>query len=94
MLVVEEEVPKVLNTDDVGIAPAQESHALIMCDGCEEAKAKDNNRDVLGEELAVETAEIIQGMVASNHKGLTRKALSEVLGLLNSRLWSLWIPNV
>lgn len=30
----------------------------------------------------------------SNHKGLARKVLPDVLGLLNSRLWSLWSPNV
>ncbi|KAF8399997.1 hypothetical protein HHK36_015870 [Tetracentron sinense] len=31
---------------------------------------------------------------ASNHKGLARKVLPDVLGLFNSRLWSLWSPNV
>ncbi|KAJ9169299.1 hypothetical protein P3X46_017506 [Hevea brasiliensis] len=30
----------------------------------------------------------------SNHKGLGRKVLPDVLGFLNSRLWSLWGPNV
>ncbi|GMH27416.1 hypothetical protein Nepgr_029259 [Nepenthes gracilis] len=30
----------------------------------------------------------------SNHKGLARKVLPDVIGLLNSRLWSLWSPNV
>ncbi|XP_022734209.1 uncharacterized protein LOC111287807 [Durio zibethinus] len=30
----------------------------------------------------------------SNHKGLARKVLPDVLGLLNSRLWGLWNPNV
>lgn len=28
------------------------------------------------------------------HKGLARKVLPDVLGLFNSRLWSLWSPNV
>lgn len=30
----------------------------------------------------------------SSHKGLARKVLPDVLGILNSRLWSLWSPNV
>ena len=94
MPVTEEKVPEVLNTDDVNVAPAPKSHALITCDGCEETKAKDNNGDISREESAAETAEIIHDMVASNHKGLTRKVLSDVLGLLNSWLWSLWGPNV
>ncbi|KAF8018398.1 hypothetical protein BT93_H3323 [Corymbia citriodora subsp. variegata] len=29
-----------------------------------------------------------------SHKGLARKVLPDVLGILNSRLWSLWSPNV
>ncbi|XP_044492058.1 uncharacterized protein LOC123215859 [Mangifera indica] len=28
-----------------------------------------------------------------NHKGLARKVLPDVLGIFNSRLWSLWSPN-
>ncbi|MBA0586137.1 hypothetical protein Gorai_016890, partial [Gossypium raimondii] len=30
----------------------------------------------------------------SNHKGLARKVLPDILGLFNSRLWGLWSPNV
>ncbi|KAM7484042.1 hypothetical protein LguiA_000051 [Lonicera macranthoides] len=30
---------------------------------------------------------------ANNDKGLARKVLPDVLGLFNSRLWSLWSPN-
>ncbi|XP_044488537.1 uncharacterized protein LOC123213214 [Mangifera indica] len=33
------------------------------------------------------------GSCCSNHKGLARKVLPDVLGLFNSRLWSLWSPN-
>ncbi|GFP88402.1 hypothetical protein PHJA_000983900 [Phtheirospermum japonicum] len=29
-----------------------------------------------------------------NHKGLARKMLPDVMGIFNSRLWSLWSPNV
>lgn len=47
-----------------------------------------------------EEAESVVGrrmVAASNdhhHKGLARKVLPDVLGLFNSRLWSLWSPNV
>lgn len=30
----------------------------------------------------------------SSHKGLARKVLPDVIGILNSRLWNLWGPNV
>lgn len=39
-------------------------------------------------------AVVVSGAGSSNHKGLARKVLPDVLGLLNSRLWSLWSPNV
>ncbi|XWS34529.1 hypothetical protein CRYUN_Cryun21dG0046400 [Craigia yunnanensis] len=41
-------------------------------------------------DMQVRTAET----TTSNHKGLARKVLSDVLGLFNSRLWGLWNPNV
>lgn len=28
------------------------------------------------------------------HKGLVRKVLPDIMGLLNCRIWSLWSPNV
>lgn len=40
---------------------------------------------------------VVSGAAAgtsNHHKGLARKVLPDVLGLLNSRLWSLWSPNV
>ncbi|XP_059656624.1 uncharacterized protein LOC132303407 [Cornus florida] len=40
------------------------------------------------------TAMVLRSSPASNHKGMARKVLPDVLGLLNSRLWSLWNPNV
>ncbi|KAG8365856.1 hypothetical protein BUALT_Bualt17G0015400 [Buddleja alternifolia] len=33
-------------------------------------------------------------VVRSHHKGLARKVLPDVIGIFNSRLWSLWSPNV
>jgi hypothetical protein len=53
-----------------------------------------------GKEEKEEEAESVVGrtmVAASNdhhHKGLARKVLPDVLGLFNSRLWSLWSPNV
>ncbi|XP_021287481.1 uncharacterized protein LOC110418965 [Herrania umbratica] len=48
------------------------------------------------EELAVaeDAEEQIRTAATSSHKGLARKVLPDVLGLLNSRLWGLWNPNV
>ncbi|KAK4780025.1 hypothetical protein SAY87_016131 [Trapa incisa] len=43
-------------------------------------------------EPAVDAAGVPTG--GSPHKGLARKVLPDVLGLLNSRLWNLWNPNV
>lgn len=45
-------------------------------------------------EQSAEKAMVVSGAGSSNHKGLARKVLPDVLGLLNSRLWSLWSPNV
>jgi hypothetical protein len=52
--------------------------------------------DEVPEEVVVaETAAAAHGVaVCSHHKGLARKVLPDVLGLLNSRLWNLWSPNV
>ncbi|XVF85312.1 hypothetical protein PTKIN_Ptkin17bG0107600 [Pterospermum kingtungense] len=47
-------------------------------------------------EVEVWTAKAVKTTAAatSNHKGLARKVLPDVLGLFNSRLWGLWNPNV
>lgn len=49
-------------------------------------------------EVKVETAEedmalVVRAAAVSDHKGLARKVLPDVLGLFNSRLWNLWSPN-
>ncbi|KAK2636827.1 hypothetical protein Ddye_031619 [Dipteronia dyeriana] len=45
-----------------------------------------------------ELTEVVRPSTATScithHKGLARKVLPDVLGLFNSRLWSLWSPNV
>ncbi|CAK9171930.1 unnamed protein product [Ilex paraguariensis] len=38
--------------------------------------------------------ETAYGTAANNHKGLARKVFPDLLGLFNSRLWSLWNPNM
>ncbi|GAB4828583.1 hypothetical protein Ancab_018243 [Ancistrocladus abbreviatus] len=37
---------------------------------------------------------VVPSPAGGNHKGLARKVLPDVIGLLNSRLWNLWNPNV
>ncbi|KAM6562641.1 hypothetical protein CsatB_022639 [Cannabis sativa] len=45
-------------------------------------------------EVSDDVAVSVRTMTTANdHKGLARKVLPDVLGLLNSRLWSLWSPN-
>ncbi|KAJ6695033.1 F12F1.11-RELATED [Salix koriyanagi] len=49
---------------------------------------------VAGEAEVVAEAHGVAVCSHHHHKGLARKVLPDVLGLLNSRLWSLWSPNV
>ncbi|GAB4861535.1 hypothetical protein Ancab_036727 [Ancistrocladus abbreviatus] len=37
---------------------------------------------------------VVRSPVGRNLKGLARKVLPDMIGLLNSRLWNLWNPNV
>ncbi|GFP98918.1 hypothetical protein PHJA_002035700 [Phtheirospermum japonicum] len=46
---------------------------------------------VPGSEVPVAAAPV---EVVRSHKGLARKVLPDVMGIFNSRLWSLWSPNV
>ncbi|XP_071690875.1 uncharacterized protein [Rutidosis leptorrhynchoides] len=50
--------------------------------------------DDVAEEQSPETEVVVRDMAASQHKGLARKVLPDVIGLFNWRLWSLWSPNV
>lgn len=88
MPVVVEEASEVLKTDDASVLPAPEDNAATAHDGCEEIKAEDDSG---GEESA---AEIKPDTAGCSHKGLARKVLPDVLGLLNSRIWSLWSPTM
>ncbi|KAI3919272.1 hypothetical protein MKW98_030408 [Papaver atlanticum] len=61
----------------------------------EERKAKEEVKEELETVVVVEEAEEqVQVLNNGGHKGLARKVLPDVLGILNSRLWSLWSPNV
>lgn len=66
-------------------------------DGFEGNKGEVNENDAVAEELAEvggdDVAVVLGTMAANEHKGLARKVLPDVLGLFNSRLWSLWSPN-
>lgn len=53
---------------------------------CEEKMGK------MTENLKME--EVTVQAMGTNHKGLARKVLPDVVGLLNSRLWSLWGPGI
>lgn len=56
----------------------------------------ENDLDCDGAELngGLEMEVVSASAPASHHKGLARKVLPDVVGLLNSRLWSLWSPNI
>ncbi|KDP26837.1 hypothetical protein JCGZ_17995 [Jatropha curcas] len=61
----------------------------------EEEKGVKKNEPVAEEAEEEEITVVLRSPAAvSNHKGLARKVLPDVLGLFNSRLWSLWSPNV
>ncbi|XAR64373.1 hypothetical protein NMG60_11024681 [Bertholletia excelsa] len=44
--------------------------------------------------MPAEATFVLRGSSPNNHKGLARKVLPDVVGIFNSRLWSLWSPNV
>lgn len=94
--------------EDCGALPVENDVVTVSSpeksDGVEGKKGKEEGEEVvkaMGEELSP-PEEKDEDMVVflrtatanNNHKGLARKVLPDVLGLLNSRLWSLWSPNV
>ena len=71
-----------------------------ITDGLERNEVEENDiveateeEELLSEAADDDVAVVLRTMAASDHKGLARKVLPDVLGLLNSRLWSLWSPN-
>ncbi|KAF5939957.1 hypothetical protein HYC85_021124 [Camellia sinensis] len=59
--------------------------------GGEEEEEKEDEVVAPPEDAAVMRRSVAEN---NNHKGLVRKVLPDVVGILNSRLWSLWSPNV
>ncbi|CAH2034034.1 unnamed protein product [Thlaspi arvense] len=54
----------------------------------------DKSPEILADEMEKPTeTRRLPVAAASGHKGLARKVLPDVLGLFNSRFWSLWNPN-
>lgn len=58
----------------------------------EPGKCEDD--DVAAAPLRETTPSAGRVAAANNHKGFARKVLPDVLGVFNSRLWSLWSPNL
>lgn len=54
-------------------------------------KAVEKSPEVLPE---AEPEMVVRSSTEIAHKGLARKVLPDIMGLLNSRLWNLWSPNV
>ncbi|KAI4336554.1 hypothetical protein L6164_015068 [Bauhinia variegata] len=92
------EIPPPDMDDNCGVAEPQdnESFPSISPRASEDAVAAVNvepqpvNASLAEEELKL----AFRGSAVTSPRGLARKVLPDVLGLLNSRLWSFWSPNV
>lgn len=83
--VVEDSFVMVMPEADAPPPPAEVS---------ENVEATTVDREEVEEEAPAAEAQIVlRSSPANGHKGLARKVLPDVVGLLNSRLWSLWGPN-
>ena len=78
---------------------SQDSEILMVeSEGLEEAENRggcEQGEENVGEEMTG-NLEIEAVAVATevSHKSLARKVLPDVVGLFNSRLWSLWGPSI
>ncbi|XP_050373809.1 uncharacterized protein LOC126791402 [Argentina anserina] len=92
-VVAAEEEEVVVN---VGVSSAPEVVLPPLCEVVAVEKVEEVEEEVgevKVEATAEEVALSVRAAAVSNHKGLVRKVLPDVLGLFNSRLWSLWSPN-
>ncbi|OAY34278.1 uncharacterized protein LOC110627765 [Manihot esculenta] len=92
-----------LNADESSIVSPDDDVPLV---GTPERAAEGEGEEEKGAKRTEEKSELVPAVeteemavvrspqAVSSHKGLARKVLPDVLGLLNSRLWSLWGPNV
>ncbi|KAF8118150.1 hypothetical protein N665_0006s0143 [Sinapis alba] len=71
------------------VEPVSESHVSFPESEAEEVVEVEEEEVVVEEESTVE----IPGAAGTGHKGLARKVLPDVLGLINSSFWRLWNPN-
>lgn len=90
------EVPESSTAADGGTLadfPAEEVADLLgpAVEGPPEGVDDDSVAEVKSE---ASPARAVAAGAGGNHKGLARKVLPDVIGLFNSRLWSLWSPNV
>uniref|UniRef100_A0A5B6YVF7 Uncharacterized protein n=1 Tax=Davidia involucrata TaxID=16924 RepID=A0A5B6YVF7_DAVIN len=95
----EVDVPEI---EDSSIVVSPENDALLVVLPEESEETAGNREEVeeasedsleQEEEAPPTAAVVLPNSAATNHKGLARKVLPDVLGLFNSRLWSLWSPN-
>ncbi|XP_008460189.2 uncharacterized protein LOC103499074 [Cucumis melo] len=97
---------KSLNIVSPPLLPVPETHPLQIDEGSSAAPATSGSAAVEVEEKSGEAPRSEEEAVESRgalvvipspppniHKGLARKVWPDVLGLFNSRLWSLWSPN-
>ncbi|KAK9278394.1 hypothetical protein L1049_027959 [Liquidambar formosana] len=78
---------EVVETEDVEENVGGCEDEVVVAEVTGNLEMEEEEEDVLVAAAAVQAP-------ASNHKGLARKVLPDVVGLLNSRLWSLWSPNI
>ncbi|KAK9277611.1 hypothetical protein L1049_007157 [Liquidambar formosana] len=74
------------------VFPIVSSEKADAVEGFKEEEADGANGE-LPDTASESATEVLRSTAASNNKGLARKVLPDVLGLLNSRLWNLWSPN-
>ena len=70
-----------------------ESESLVKAEnrgGCEQEEEENVGEEMTGN-LEIEAVAVATEV---SHKSLARKVLPDVVGLFNSRLWSLWGPSI
>jgi|UniRef100_A0A2N9H7I9 hypothetical protein len=86
--------------NDLASASSSEKADGVVVEVVVNVVGNDKDEDEEYEEVKEEDEVVGKTMLTAtnnhnqNHKGLARKVLPDVLGLFNSRLWSLWSPNV
>ncbi|XVF54716.1 hypothetical protein PTKIN_Ptkin05aG0203500 [Pterospermum kingtungense] len=71
-----------------------EMDLMVESGGLVEAENRDGCEPEREENVGEVEVEVVAVATGVSHKGLARKVLPGVVGLLNSRLWSLWGPSI